>query len=56
MLTGGTRDVTVAFGIPRPLAHGDDRKAMTKAAEADVRRVLVALNRGQQVPELSRAG
>lgn len=54
MLTGGTREVTVAFGIPRPLAEGDDRKAITKAAEADVRRVLVALNRGQPLPELMR--
>ena len=55
MLTGGTREVTVAFGIPRPLAEGDDRKAITKAAEADVRRVLVALNRGQPLPELTQA-
>jgi len=54
LLTGGTRDVTVAFGIPRPLAEGDDRKAITKAAEADVRRVLVALNRGQPLPELTQ--
>ena len=54
MLTGGTREVTVAFGIPRPLAEGDDRKAITKAAEADVRRVLVALNRGQPLPELTQ--
>ena len=54
MLTGGTREVTVAFGIPRPLEEGDDRKAISKAAEADVRRVLVALNRGQPLPELTQ--
>jgi 1-acyl-sn-glycerol-3-phosphate acyltransferase len=52
ILTGGVKEVTVAFGIPRPLQHGDDRKAVTRAAEADVRRVLVALNRGQKLPEL----
>ena len=55
ILTGGTNEVTVAFGIPRPLAEGDDRKAITRAAEADVRRMLVALNRGQPLPELTRA-
>jgi len=56
MLTGGTREVTVAFGIPRPLEEGDDRKEITRAAEADVRRVLVALNRGQPLPELTPGG
>jgi 1-acyl-sn-glycerol-3-phosphate acyltransferase len=56
MLTGGTREVTVAFGIPRPLAEGDDRKEITRAAEADVRRVLVALNRGQPLPDLTPGG
>ena len=55
ILTGGTREVTVAFGIPRPLEHGDDRKAITRVAEADVRRALVALNRGQPMPELTQA-
>lgn len=54
ILTGGIKEVTVAFGIPKPLAEGDDRKMVTKAAEDDVRRMLVALNRGQPLPELSR--
>jgi 1-acyl-sn-glycerol-3-phosphate acyltransferase len=50
ILTGGTKDVTVAFGIPRPLAEGDDRKEVTKTAEIEVRRMLVALNRGTPLP------
>lgn len=54
MLTGGTREVTVAFGIPRPLSEGDDRKTITRAAEADVRRMLVALNRGQPLPQAAQ--
>ncbi|MGV3651408.1 MAG: lysophospholipid acyltransferase family protein [Devosia sp.] len=54
ILSGGVRDVTVAFGLPRPLAEGEDRKAITRAAEADVRRMLVALNRGLPIPELTR--
>jgi 1-acyl-sn-glycerol-3-phosphate acyltransferase len=53
ILTGGTREVTVAFGTPMPLRPGDDRKAITKTAEDDVRRMLVALNRGQKLPELA---
>lgn len=50
ILTGGVKDVTVAFGIPKPLTEGADRKQVTKAAEDDVRRMLVALNRGQPLP------
>lgn len=50
ILTGGSKDVTIAFGIPRPLLAGDDRKDVTKAAENDVRRMLVALNRGHKLP------
>jgi 1-acyl-sn-glycerol-3-phosphate acyltransferase len=53
ILTGGTKDVTVAFGLPRPLSEGDDRKAVTKAAEVEVRRMLVALNRGTALPEVA---
>lgn len=53
ILTGGVKEVTVAFGIPRPLAHGADRKAVTKQAEIEVRRMLVALNRGMPLPELA---
>lgn len=53
ILSGPAKDVTVAFGIPKPLSHGADRKSVTKAAENDVRRMLVALNRGQALPELA---
>ena len=54
ILTGGVKEVTVAFGIPVPLAEGANRKAVTKAAENEVRRMLVALNRGIPLPELAR--
>jgi 1-acyl-sn-glycerol-3-phosphate acyltransferase len=50
LLTAGTKEVTLAFGPPRPLEPGDDRKLVTKAAENEVRRMLVALNRGQPLP------
>ena len=53
ILTGGTREVTLAFGTPRLLEHGADRKVVAKEAEADVRRMLVALNRGLPLPELA---
>lgn len=46
LLSRGTREVTIAFGTPMPLAEGADRKVVTRAAEAEVRRMLVALNRG----------
>jgi 1-acyl-sn-glycerol-3-phosphate acyltransferase len=52
ILSGGVKEVTLAFGTPMPLAHGADRKVVTKAAELEVRRMLVALNRGQKLPEL----
>ncbi|HEY9011611.1 MAG TPA: 1-acyl-sn-glycerol-3-phosphate acyltransferase, partial [Devosia sp.] len=55
ILSGGVKEVTLAFGTPMPLARGADRKAVTKAAEQEVRRMLVALNRGQQLPELVKA-
>ena len=53
ILSGGVKEVTLAFGTPMPLAQGADRKAVTKAAELEVRRMLVALNRGQKLPELT---
>lgn len=53
ILTGGVKEVTVAFGVPRPLAHGADRKTVSKQAENEVRRMLVALNRGMPLPELA---
>jgi len=50
ILTGGTREVTLAFGTPRPLTAGADRKVLAKQAEGEVRRMLVALNRGTPLP------
>jgi 1-acyl-sn-glycerol-3-phosphate acyltransferase len=50
ILTGGTREVTLAFGAPRPLSAGADRKKLAKEAETEVRRMLVALNRGTALP------
>ena len=50
ILGGPVKDVTVAFGAPRPLRDTDNRKLVTKAAENDVRAMLVALNRGQKLP------
>ena len=51
ILTSGTRDVTVAFGRPMPLAEGSNRKEITRRAENEVRRMLVALNRGGKLLE-----
>lgn len=50
ILTGGVKEVTIAFGEPKPLIAGSDRKVVTKQAENEVRAMLVALNRGEQVP------
>ena len=50
ILTGGVKEVTIAFGVPKVLAHGADRKKVTRDAEVEVRRMLVALNRGEQLP------
>ncbi|MDB5542463.1 MAG: hypothetical protein JWQ89_4190 [Devosia sp.] len=50
ILTGGTREVTLAFGTARPLTAGSDRKVVAREAEAEVRRMLVALNRGTALP------
>ena len=50
ILTGGTREVTLAFGTPRPLSATSDRKQVAKEAEGEVRRMLVALNRGTPLP------
>jgi 1-acyl-sn-glycerol-3-phosphate acyltransferase len=48
ILTGGDKEVTIAFGEPRVLAQGVDRKTVTREAEVEVRRRLVALNRVEQ--------
>jgi len=50
ILGGPIKDVTVAFGTPQVLAHGADRKTVTKAAEREVRAMLVALNRNLPLP------
>lgn len=50
ILTGGTREVTLAFGTARPLSAGADRKLLAKETENEVRRMLVALNRGTPLP------
>jgi 1-acyl-sn-glycerol-3-phosphate acyltransferase len=50
ILTGGVKEVTLAFGKPRLLTENADRKQLTKEAEVEVRRMLVALNRGEQLP------
>ncbi|MCD7058512.1 lysophospholipid acyltransferase family protein [Pelagibacterium xiamenense] len=45
ILSSGPKDVTIAFGDP---IKGDgDRKTIARTAEREVRRMLVALNRGQ---------
>jgi 1-acyl-sn-glycerol-3-phosphate acyltransferase len=53
LLTSGVKDVTIAFGRPIPLSEGMDRKVVTRLAETQVRRMLVALNRHEPVPGLS---
>lgn len=55
ILTGGTREVTLAFGTPRLLGAGADRKQVAREAEGEVRRMLVALNRGLPLPPLPPA-
>lgn len=51
ILSGPVKDVTIAFGEPMPLNQGDNRKAVSKAAEIQVRAMLVALNRGGKLPD-----
>jgi 1-acyl-sn-glycerol-3-phosphate acyltransferase len=48
LLTSGVKDVTIAFGAPIPLDATTDRKVVTKLAENQVRRMLVALNRHEK--------
>lgn len=50
MLVGGTRAATIAFGEPILVATDADRKVVTRAAETEVRHMLVALNRGLPLP------
>jgi 1-acyl-sn-glycerol-3-phosphate acyltransferase len=54
LLTSGMKDVTIAFGAPIPLGPDTDRKVVTKLAENQVRRMLVALNRHEkELPALA---
>jgi 1-acyl-sn-glycerol-3-phosphate acyltransferase len=55
LLTAGIKDVTVAFGAPIPFDPGADRKELTREAEVQVRRMLVALNRSQPLPPIAHA-
>jgi 1-acyl-sn-glycerol-3-phosphate acyltransferase len=48
LLTSGMKDVTIAFGAPIPFGPETDRKVVTKLAENQVRRMLVALNRHEK--------
>ena len=48
LLTSGIKDVTIAFGAPIPLGPETDRKVVTRLAENQVRRTLVALNRHEK--------
>jgi len=50
LLQSGVKEVTVAFGTPVPLSADANRKVVTKQAEDEVRRMLVALNRGMPLP------
>jgi 1-acyl-sn-glycerol-3-phosphate acyltransferase len=50
LLTSGSKTVCIAFGTPRPIGPEDDRKVATRQAEDEVRRMLVALNRGENLP------
>ena len=47
------KDVTIAFSPPIPLSEGMDRKVVTKLAETQVRKMLVALNRGDDLPAVA---
>ena len=53
ILKSPIKDVTIAFSPPIPLSEGMDRKVVTKLAETQVRRMLVALNRGDKLPPVA---
>ena len=48
ILGSGMKDVTIAFGAPIPMSATSDRKEITRLAETQVRRMLVALNRHEK--------
>ena len=45
----------LAFGTPQVLGAGSDRKLVAKEMETEVRRMLVALNRGTALPTATAA-
>ncbi|MDR3475361.1 MAG: lysophospholipid acyltransferase family protein [Devosia sp.] len=55
LLSSGMKDVTIAFGAPMPLSAKADRKVVTRQAEEEVRRTLVALNRSLPLPPVAGA-
>ena len=55
ILGSGVKDVTIAFGAPIPMSAETDRKVITKLAEDQVRRTLVALNRHEDVAPVMAA-
>ena len=52
ILRSGVKDVTIAFGAPIPMSAETDRKVITKLAEDQVRRMLVALNRHEDISRI----
>ncbi len=52
ILGSGVKDVTIAFGAPIPMSAETDRKVITKLAEDQVRRTLVALNRHEDTSRI----
>ncbi len=49
LLTSGVKDVTIAFGAAIPMTAETDRKIITRQAEVEVRRMLVRLNRHEDM-------
>ena len=52
ILRGGPLDVTVSFGLPLSFDHGTDRKALTRAAEDQVRLMLAENLTGRKPVQL----
>jgi 1-acyl-sn-glycerol-3-phosphate acyltransferase len=52
-VTGGPLDVAVAFGEPIAFGPDGDRKEITRRVEAEVRRMLEALRRGESADPVS---
>ena len=52
ILGSGMKDITIAFGAPIPMSAATNRKVITKQAEDQVRRMLVALNRHEDIGQV----